>query len=779
MSETSKFLEKFFKIQRLKEMRYSDIERWARLEDWVRKGDTSLDKDVRDYAKLIVQNGNAFDVANLDSKDLDDEDWTKLFYSFQRSFLNLADKRDKQDSDTQEYIDEHKDFFDKHGQAEKKARVETLEQIGNTTPATGLLQYLKEHVNEIVIEGYDISKIIDGIQKNKFDKSEVFQKKLQSFIYALNNYQIENQSLPNLPQVDYIVSDKGWDKSGTPSNLKEFKQKCLQDNGFLTPLYKKSKIRDAFKKYEDEDSEISASINSAEKKIDKEKIPPKREDQLSFPQQIQKLSSDTYEGYLEKYVKFKGDRIHLNPESKDICKAIDKAKFKPTDGLDDLISKSGDISKRLNVTNNARLAFEWLTSSLKEFQSDPQMSKAFKGALKNGWQMKHLIRELIIKATKEAKENPKDKNDIIKKAKISMEVLSIIKYGNTTSKIMDTLREDESFKTLFSNEKLSWNKNEGVKFVMSALDKTIHTAFLGIGYGITIGVNTIRKAGSKFNGEFGKDKTGAAMKDEHGKFINDTEQKHRDAEDKKTEIDQNLRDKRAARSNALNNLGLADDENLKANLENKEKEADEAEYKAQKKYNEWQEKYDAANQKASEFDAQLEQRKSITDRIASIGELLKDTSLEEEEKNHLLHQRAELRQQLQGMPSEDEINKERANLNLTYLRMAMNNAKSQYDVTHEDKNNRKEKLDAYKNANSEVKIWENKQKANEEKLNNWGQENIDVYKELMSYWDFLETGRDSHTGPLYDWSLGNAKNKKNTDALAKLQRFQQNYGMAA
>ena len=61
--------------------------------------------------------------------------------------------------------------------------------------------------------------------------------------------------------------------------------------------------------------------------------------------------------------------------------------------------------------------------------------------------MKALIRELIIKAVRENK---------IDEAKTAMEVLSVIKYGYTTSKIMDAIRKEPL--SIFSDKGLSWNK---------------------------------------------------------------------------------------------------------------------------------------------------------------------------------------------------------------------------------------------------------------------------------------------------------------------------------
>ena len=52
----------------------------------------------------------------------------------------------------------------------------------------------------------------------------------------------------------------------------------------------------------------------------------------------------------------------------------------------------------------------------------------------------------------------------------------------------------------------------------------------------------------------------------------------------------------------------------------------------------------------------------------------------------------------------------------------------------------------------------------------------------MAYWDLLETGRDSHTGPMYSWALGNAKKKQdkfNQNKNAIFASYLDNYSMVA
>ena len=191
----------------------------------------------------------------------------------------------------------------------------------------------------------------------------------------------------------------------------------------------------------------------------------------------------------EKYVKFKGDRLYFSPNAKNIVAAIHKAKVKPTDGIKGVLDKASDIEKGLLYKSpKATDHFKWLTKTMGELSNT--MPKAFEGALRNGRQMHAIIEEMIMIAVRDGK---------VDEAKTAMEVLSVIKYGYTTSKIMEALGKENL--SIFSDGKLSWNKNEGMALVTKALDKSIKTAFMGIGYGITMVGNAINLSGSKFRGK--------------------------------------------------------------------------------------------------------------------------------------------------------------------------------------------------------------------------------------------------------------------------------------
>ena len=48
----------------------------------------------------------------------------------------------------------------------------------------------------------------------------------------------------------------------------------------------------------------------------------------------------------------------------------------------------------------------------------------------------------------------------------------------------------------------------------------------------------------------------------------------------------------------------------------------------------------------------------------------------------------------------------------------------------------------------------------DDEISNWDDNHQDKYRELMAYWDFLESGRDSRTGRLYSWRPGSASKKQ-------------------
>ena len=247
-------------------------------------------------------------------------------------------------------------------------------------------------------------------------------------------------------------------------------------------------------KFADKDPSLVDIVTKAEGKISYHDpnsdnyVPPKTDDVLTPAQQIEKWATDTYKNTLRKYARLRGDPLLFSTYSKEICKALDKEDIKPTDGLDGLLKKSDAVKKR--ITNKKVLKhFDWFVNTMNEVQS--KYPKAVAGAWNNAAQMQCVIGEIMLKATR-----PGADDGDMEKAKTAMEIMTAMKYGMMTSKVMDALKQTDF--NIFSDGKLSWNKNEGIQFVTKAFDKSIKAAFLGVGYGITFVRNKIMMSGMQF-----------------------------------------------------------------------------------------------------------------------------------------------------------------------------------------------------------------------------------------------------------------------------------------
>lgn len=435
--------------------------------------------------------------------------------------------------------------------------------------------------------------------------------------------------------------------------------------------------------------------------------------------------------------------------------------------------------------------FEWMTKTLGELKDT--MPKAFAGALKNGGQMRALVSELIINAVRENK---------IDEAKTMMEVLSVVKYGYTTSKIMDTLRADKELFTIFSDKDLSWNKNEGVQFVTNAMDKSIRFAFLTVGYAVTGIGNAIRLNGSKFNGKTGR------MKKSHDAWVEKNEAARADAvahRNTENAIDKTKKASFESTLSALAAAGINADniDDKKTDLETAKKAAEDAKEKYDRTEKRYNDAADIINQDQQlsdnstalrndikKLDAEIKKREVALASGATFAALPPATasamanqlmqekiSLEnekqekEQQRTQIVQQRVDLRPRASAARRAEPARKS-----------ARDTAKSAYDTAQAYVDDLGAKIEDFENATARIKEYDERIKKRNDTVNNWDKDHQDKYKELMAYWDLLETGRDSHTGPMYSWALGNAKKKqdkfdKNKNVI--FATYSNKYSMAA
>lgn len=561
MSATSDFLEKVFKIQRITEWRFDHPEQYQQFCDWAGDGtdvsNSKLNTDQRKWLKYLQRTGpndtDPFEREGGDKKgfikiqdfppaaDLDTKDpqaWENLYTICRNAWYQMkhdAAYAGYKDS-VKQFIANNARFFDDVAEDTMTAQaltrtsmdrmVDLLDRIAHNTSALSRLGIgygnkitsLRDLRQKITDEKYntdsEIRQAIMEISSKVCNAEGDIKTELDRAVHDNFAPLADLNAYANHHHLD-LISDgtRGWNRvTNTAAQLDNFK---LNYVSFVRKIYSDDDVYQAFESKEGGNKPITSAITKAKTDVDYDKtdsanyVPPKREEQLTLFEQIKKWSGDTFSDYFKKYEGLRGTKIleHYS-EVNEIVKQMDKAEIKPTDDLNKLVEKSDGIKKVLQSKNPyAAAAFGWLADALKDFQGDARMSQIMKGALKNGRKMKMLVAELIERAAEDGKK------ETIDKAKIALELLSVIKYGNTTSKIMDTLKEDKELFTIFSNEKLSWNKNEGVKFITNAMDKTFRAACLGLGRGAAFVVNRFRRRGTKFNGKLPSKKLSQSYRD--------------------------------------------------------------------------------------------------------------------------------------------------------------------------------------------------------------------------------------------------------------------------
>lgn len=669
-----------------------------------------------------------------------DDEWEKLFKAFQNAFRNMSANAEsfKDNAKATSFLKENFGDPNTHLFANAVANLTAEAMIQGV-----FKKFLEDYKNSLEIyfkqwglidSDFSYSDLMSDIRSKKYNTDPAFQDKVKTVAQYLNVYgrQADFQTAigihPGATIPDFTQIENGFDSGTVDPNKLDYFKRNYKD--FLNTLATESKVYDVFKQYDK--GKISKHLDAAKDKVDyanqdsKDYVPPKRDDELTPWQQLKKNVSDTWSDYMDKYVKLRGDRLYFSNSAKLIFKALTGAKFQPTDGLGKLLDSAGEIKKNLQYKSPRAVDhFEWMEKTLGELKDT--MPKAFAGALKNGGQMRALVSELILNAVR---------NNKIDEAKTAMEVLSVMKYGYTTSKIMDTLRADKELFTIFSDGNLSWNKNEGVKIVTGAMDQTMRAALLILGYTITIAGNAIRLNGSKFNGKTGR------IKGAHDTWIADTnakktatQQQKAANETQKTDLENNL--------TRMRNRGLTE--------------------------NELDRYIDQYRQDIPILNQNLENQIRLLDQWLSANPTHSDVDTVA---NYLMQIQAG---QNPTVPVVTDRTAEAHMKNISQIQGEI--------ITRTKQLNRKiNKRQEFENATQTIQMLNDQITKQNNALINWDNDHKDKYKELMAYWDLLETGRDSHTGPMYSWALGNAKkkqNKFNQNKNAIFASYLNNYSMAA
>lgn len=750
---------------------------------------------------------------------LSDEEWKKLFNAFNDAFREMSAQRNedfiKDNSKATEFLDEYFGDPATHIFFNAQANDAANDQIKND-----LYKFLNKYRSglEIQFKEWGItddkvsySDLLKGIGTEKYNSSAAFQKKIKTIAQYINAYALSDEfrhilRIPDGETIpDFSITQNGFDTSAIPpDNMDRFKDNLklkYDSKSLLNTLETNGKVFDVFKQCDK--GKISGPLEKAKSKVDydnaesKDFVPPKPNDKLTPFQYIKQELSDTLEDYMDKYIKFRGDKLYMSPYAKFIVKAIDDAKIKATDGLEKVIdpAKISDIKKNLKFKSaNAPDYFDWMVNTLNKVKQI--MPKAFEGALKNGTQMRAVAAEMAMIAIGEIEKGDPSAEH---KLKAAMEVMSVIKYGYTTSKIMDAFNSTDL--TIFSDGNLSWNKSEAMKFMTNAMDKSIKFAFQAIGYSVTMVGNSIRLSGSKFNG-----KISPRMKDSHQKWVAQNEADRAAATLNRDTANAADEAARAGHEATLTTLAAAgiDDASIDTHRANLETEKSRTET-ARRRYDVAIQRYENAKYLLDAdkeiIDARNQLRAEIRDAETKISDI--DTKLADPATfagmpaptaaamaNDLMQQKHRLEDEIQQKKQQrDDLIQKRAQLNRTRIMDAranigrydtvMRNAETRYNAQQSRFNDLNDKINQYDVATNMVNELTKNIDKRKETVDKWDEKHRDLYREFMAYWDFLETGRDSHLGKLYSWRPGSLKKKQkkfdaNSDAIFKayLDKYQ-------
>ena len=677
-----------------------------------------------------------------DNWQLDDSEWEKMYNAFNDAFQSMYAKR--KSLEYPEPNEKALKFLDRFfgdtaavplfsyttASHEAENTIKDLYNLLTGPHGERLKQWFNSSDNrgQYFNDEFSWDDLIRGLNDKKYNKDPKFRQRMIDIAGALDNDMQRSDSVVRkivglAARLDFSTIASGFEnKTVSPDKISLLKANYRE---LLTTLHKTPKVFEVFQP--NDSSKISKSLNDARKFLDynnpesKSYVPPKLKDDLTLPQRISKWWDDTYENYFEKYTRARGDHIFMSPYAKEICKAIDKEKIKPTDGLAKILESKDAIKKRLSDSKNAPNHFEWFANTLNDLKD--KMPKAFASALKDGTRMRAIVSQMILRAVRENK---------IDEAKTALETLTVIRYGYTTSKIMDTFRKSDL--TIFSDKDLSINKdNPAMQFINNAMDRTIKFAFNAVGYGITAMGNAVRLSGAKFNGQYGRLGNAAATR-------------KADADKTRTEIKGNIKafekDKKI-QSDKLDKLTALYDPSgyLDKNIESRTKLRDE---KLQPEYDKLSEEVRVWLKKNSSHGLHdyIEDAMTYIDMGYSVDDDYLNDITEDEVRTKLFRIR-HLKSVITKLS--DNIQKNR---NKKQELEDQAQALSEYDTLIENEKKRLEELD---------------------------ESNAYKYNELMAYWDFLISGKmDSHSMRSKKKKQEMAdKMRRATDAFGKEQNMKE------
>lgn len=830
-----KFLLQYFMQLHFNEM---PSEKFSTFVKYIENGDDFTAKsDMKEWKKNLVHqvgdkweknelpNGIAATPPATNPWEMSDDEWEKLYIEFRDAFRRMATNKSKfaDPSNPDTYNRDAANFLsDYYGNPANKIFSTVVATPTAEARIADLLTLLKSKRSiledklkavSIINSEFKYDDLVKGIEGKKHNDDPEFQPKLIEVADYITRMTTDPYWKADDPQLsdptigigehDFTEIKNGFDaKRVDPNQLDKFK---ASHQDLLRIVAKNKKIQEQFKS-----TKISDAMDEAKKKTAFEDtnspnyLVDNEHDKLTPLQKLKEWKADTYKNVFEKYKLLQGDRLYYSPQAANIVEALDGAGIKPTDGLTGITKAAGKIKKALlEKSASAAGHFEWLNKTLEHIEK--VMPNAYEGALRKGPLLHAVIEELIVCAVRDGK---------IEEAKSAMEVISVCKYGLTTSKIMDKLSKEEV--TIFSDPKLSFNNNEFTKVFGAAMDKTIGTMLKLSGYAITAVGNTINKTRSQFKGHRGKriqsevdaweaqnnaDKSAAIHERDTlnaaDKVVRDAEQLKLDTLDRTWGINASNIDRhklQLERSRQTEEQRKTDRDNAEQRLNAAQQIVDEYDQlgtditNLTNEINALNGEVTTINTEISSLDAQLT---AIPTPYTNAMEELKARQLQ----SKLEAKQEELKQKQDEITAktDERTTKQadrtarsaaagRARRSLPGLQGTFNTNNVLWQSIQGRNDRQESRIQDFENARDRVRELTEQIDRREQVVADWDANHIDMHDELIQFWDFIETGRDGRTGPFYNrFRLSKRKAQKNLDAkkISMFQQYQRDYGAMA
>ena len=712
---------------------------------------------------------------------LSDSEWLKLYKAFRHAFQNMDANRK-----SFKYNEDANDFLNKNfgtgklfqhtwisEETTKKIYTEPTPPDNATVPGT-LYHFLEQHKRQlesrfrllggyygVIDDDFTYEDLLKGIREGKHKTKLSFRKKLLTIVEYIEgsrgttefaNLNIAPNAIPDMSDYDTWFND-----DIATSTITNFKNKCTD---LLKILRDKPEIRNVFSQHDD--GKICGPLNKALSNLtyddpkSEDYVQPKREDELSVTQIISEWWSDTYSDTIEKYVKFKGDELFFSSEAKSICKVLPK-ELKKTDNMDTVLKGMATAKEKLTLKrdNDALKHLKWFEETMGKIKSCPNMKKTYEGALQHGGQTQAMAKAIIKQAIADSETDSK----AIEKAKTALELLSVLHFGFTTSQVMDTLKDTDF--TLFSDNKLSFNKNKGMQVITTALDKTVKWAVMGIGYGVTIAKNAYSLSKTKIR-RYSNDKDDS-FKKLHDNYLNDIANQKTNKE-KELQGRQKALDETEKNINSISGGKTPEDtkNNLNAGITSNKQQIE-----------------DITSNKLIPLIKKFKDALKVYNTYGPNDEIPDDEAAEELS-NFIIHVQEALQQRTIGnMPTiPDSVG--------DYLYEDLEKFQSyweQIETYQGDISKARQTLNEFQRGIEAVEELKAQIQADEEEIAHWDENHLDKMEELVQHWNLLETGRNTKTGPMYNWfhRLSKKKAQKDLDnnKAAIIARYNATHSIAA